>query len=40
MQKYGGIIWQERLKNNMPADVLANILLLSEEELDAVETGK
>lgn len=40
MQKYGGIVWQERLKNNMPADVLANILLLSEEELDAVETGR
>lgn len=40
MQKYGGIIWQERLKNEMPADVLANILLLSEKELDEVETGK
>lgn len=40
MQKYGGIIWQERLKNNMQANVLANILLLSEEELDEVETGK
>lgn len=40
MQKYGGIIWQERLKNNMQANVLANILLLSEKELDEVETGK
>lgn len=39
IQKYGTIIKEERLRQHMQRDVLANILLLSDETMEAVENG-
>lgn len=38
-QKYGNIIKVERMRKEMAPEVLANILLLSDETLSQVETG-
>lgn len=40
MQKYGSIIRKERERNQMSPEVLANILLITPEELLAVESGE
>ena len=40
VQKYGTVIKEERLRNDMQRDVLANILLLSEDAMEAVENGQ
>lgn len=40
VQKYGIVIAEERIRNGMPRDVLANILLLSDEAMEAVENGQ
>ena len=40
IQKYGTVIKEERLRQGMPLDVLANILLLDSDAVEQVEKGQ
>lgn len=40
IQKYGPVIKEERLRQGMSLDVLANILLLENTTMEAVESGQ